>query len=327
MQLSEYTHTPGAHCGSASLRNLADYYEWGLNESFCFGVGSGLGFGYYDRGPASRLIMGRNGQLETGFFETLGIEYREESGQDWETAWNDVRGHVADGDPVVLFVDLFYLDYFDTSTHFGPHTLVCVGIDGEDVLLSDSEFESIQRLPASSLRDAWDSEYGFGPLDNRWLVVRDATVKRDRTTASSDAIERAASLLLEPENGPWRTQGIDGIRRFADDLPTWTELEDTSWCARFAYQNIERRGTGGGAFRRLYADFLDQAAPDLGLDDDLPASLHEVADDWTRLSETLKDASESDGKEQARLLADAGTQAATLADREEEIFTRLRDSL
>ncbi|WP_458209197.1 BtrH N-terminal domain-containing protein [Haladaptatus sp. NG-SE-30] len=327
MQLSEYSHATGAHCGSASLRNLAAYYGWGFDEPFCFGIGAGLGFGYYDHGPASRLIMGRNGQLETGFFETLGVEYRETSEQDWETAWDDVQAHIEDGEPVMLFADIFYLDYFDTNTHFGPHTLLCVGFEGDDVFLSDTEFESVQRLPKTALREAWDSDYGFGPLDNQWLVVRDPDIERDIETASTHAIERATEQLLEPESGRWKTQGIDAIRRFADDLPTWTQLDDTSWCARFAYQNIERRGTGGGAFRRLYADFLEQVASELGLEADFPTHLHDIADEWTRLSETLKKASECEGRKQERLLEEAGTQAMALADDEEQFFTRLRESI
>ncbi|MCO8246772.1 MULTISPECIES: BtrH N-terminal domain-containing protein [unclassified Haladaptatus] len=327
MQLSEYTHTPGAHCGSASLRNLADYYDWGLNESLCFGYGAGLGFGYYERGPASHIIMGRNGQLETGFFETFDLDYRESSGQDWETAWADVRDAIADDTPVMLFVDLYYLDYFGTDTHFGPHILLCVGVEGDEVLLSDSEFDSIQRIPASHLRRAWNSDYGFGPLDNHWITVADPTIETDRTTAARNAIRRTTELMLSPEGGEWDSQGVDGIRAFAADLPSWTELEDSSWCARFAYQNIERRGTGGGAFRRLYADFLDALAPDLGLDESIPANCHGIADDWTELSNTLKDASETEGERQALLFEDASEQATRIADREERLFTRLRDEL
>ncbi|WP_227356344.1 BtrH N-terminal domain-containing protein [Haladaptatus salinisoli] len=323
MYLSEYSHASGAHCGSASLRNLATYYGWGLNESLCFGLGSGLGFGYYDRGPASRVIMGRNGRLETEFFETLGIDYREVSGQAWETAWNDVRARIADETPVVLFVDLFYLDYFETNTHFGPHVLLCVGTDDDEVLLSDSEFDSVQRLPTARLRGAWSSEYGFAPLDNRWLVVADPTVENDLATASKRAIRRAAEHMLSPADGQWKSEGVDGIRRFAADLPTWTALEDASWCARFAYQNIERRGTGGGAFRRLYADFLDQVAPDVGLGEELPDRLHDIADEWTELSGTLKDASEAEGRRQERLLEQAGDEAMALADREERFFVEL----
>ncbi|WP_266080893.1 BtrH N-terminal domain-containing protein [Haladaptatus caseinilyticus] len=325
MQLSSYTHSPGAHCGSASLHNLATFYDWGFSESLCFGLGSGLGFGYYERGPASRVIMGRNSGLETNFFETLGIDYREQSGQQRESAWNDVREQLEDGVPVMLFVDLYYLDYFNTDTHFGPHILLCVGIEGNEVRLSDSEFDSIQRLPISHLRDAWDSDYGFGPLDNRWLVVQDPTVETSLPTAADTAIERTATMLLSSNDGNWKAQGIDAIRRFANDLPNWTALEDTSWCARFAYQNIERRGTGGGAFRRLYAEFLDEVAPELGLREDVPTRLYDIADDWTHLSTTLKNASEAEGEEQAQLLENASDQANGIADREEELFTRLRE--
>ncbi|ODR83079.1 hypothetical protein BG842_22920 [Haladaptatus sp. W1] len=327
MHLSEYDHTPGAHCGSASLRNLSDFYEWGFDESLCFGLGSGLGFGYYERGPASRLIMGRNGQLETGFFETLGIDYREDSERQWDAAWSDVREYLADDVPVMLFVDLYYLDYFETNTHFGPHILLCVGTDGDDVLLSDSEFETIQRLPASHLREAWDSDHGFGPLDNRWLVVTDPTIETDRPTASRNAIRRTADLMLSAEDGGWHSQGIDGIRRFAADLPSWTALEDSGWCARFAYQNIERRGTGGGAFRRLYADFLDHVASDLELEREIPDRFHAVADDWTDLGDTLKEASGVEGEAQRALFEDASEQAAALADREERLFTQLEKEL
>lgn len=327
MQLSQYAHAPGAHCGSASLRNLSDYYDWGFEESLCFGLGAGLGFGYYERGPASRLIMGRNGQLETEFFETLGIEYRQSSEESWETAWSSVKNALADDVPVMLFVDLFYLDYFETDTHFGPHILLCVGVDGDDVLLSDSEFNTIQRLPRSHLRKAWDSDYGFGPLDNRWLVVTDPTIENDHTTAARKAVRRTAEFMLSPEEGGWQSQGVDGIRQFAEDLSMWTELDDASWCARFAYQNIERRGTGGGAFRRLYASFLDHVGTDLGLENEVSERFHAVADEWTELGGTLKRASETDGAEQGQLFEEASEQATALADREERLFTELRPDL
>ncbi|EFW91447.1 hypothetical protein ZOD2009_15111, partial [Haladaptatus paucihalophilus DX253] len=129
------------------------------------------------------------------------------------------------------------------------------------------------------------------------------------------------------EDGGWHSQGIDGIRRFAADLPSWTALEDSGWCARFAYQNIERRGTGGGAFRRLYADFLDHVASDLELEGEIPDRFHAVADDWTGLGDTLKEASEVEGEKQGALFEDASEQAAALADREERLFTRLREEL
>lgn len=60
----DYPHTPGDHCGSASLRNVADHYEWGFDEAACFGIGAGIGFSYATYEAASRMIMGRNAHLD-----------------------------------------------------------------------------------------------------------------------------------------------------------------------------------------------------------------------------------------------------------------------
>ena len=322
MSIADYPHRSGAHCGSASLRNLAAHYGWGFDEPLCFGLGAGIGFGYYEKGPASRTIMGRSSWLESGFFETLAIPFEEGDGESWETALEAIGARIAGGTPVVLFADLYYLDYYGTDTHFGPHTLVCLGTEGDDVLLSDSEFEIVQRLPIDRLRQAWGSEHGFvGPLSNRWLTVDG---ERPSPTASIEsaartAISRAAEgMLTSGESGAWGTQGVAGIRRFARELPGWTELDDPSWSARFAYQNVERRGTGGGAFRRLYADFLAQL--DL-LDDSFADRTRAVADDWSTLAGTLREASETPTTE---AFERAGEQAAAIADREEELFVDLR---
>ena len=55
-------------------------------------------------------------------------------------------------------------------------------------------------------------------------------------------------------------QGLPALRRFAAEVGDWPEAaEDWQWCARFLYQVIERRGTGGGNFRRMYSRFLEEA--------------------------------------------------------------------
>ena len=40
------------------------------------------------------------------------------------------------------------------------------------------------------------------------------------------------------------------------------QVEDWQWCARFGYQVIERRGTGGGNFRLMYSRFLAEVGHD-----------------------------------------------------------------
>jgi hypothetical protein len=322
MSIADYPHRPGAHCGSASLRNLAAHYGWGFDEPLSFGLGAGIGFGYYENGPASRTIMGRSSWLESNFFDTLAIPFVEGDGSDWKTAWEVVNARAVGGTPVVLFADLYYLDYYGTDTHFGPHTLVCLGTEEGKVLLSDSEFETIQRLPIDRLRQAWGSEHGFvGPLSNRWLAVdgEHPSPNASIESAARAAIARAVKgMLTDGEPGAWGTQGVAGIRRFARELPGWTELDDASWSARFAYQNVERRGTGGGAFRRLYADFL--AHLDF-LDGSFADRTRAIADDWSALAGTLRAASETPTME---FFERASEQAAAIADREEKLFADLR---
>lgn len=323
---SEYQHLTGDHCGSASLRNLADYYGWGTNEAACFGLGAGIGFGYHRSGPASRMIMGRTPYLETTFFDTLGIETVRKDAQSRDEAWEGLEGHLESG-PVLCFVDLFYLPYFESSTHFGPHTVVVTDVDEDAVTISDSEFPEPQTVDRASFDDAWSSDHGFWPLGRRWLAVDEPEPTVPTDVATVEAIERATNTMLDGD-GEGERSGVTAIRAFADDLPTWTSLDDVGWTARFAYQNIERRGTGGGAFRQLYATFLETLGTDAGLTPEFGERMHRIADDWTSLGEELKAVSETDDTpEREKHLQEASTQARELAEREKELFEDLETAV
>jgi len=85
---------------------------------------------------------------------------------------------------------------------------------------------------------------------------------------------------------------LDAVRRLSEEAGSWPEAaEDWQWCARFGYQVIERRGTGGGAFRLMYSRFLEEAGrPEAAL-------AAEAAGRWTALAGALHAASESDEPE------------------------------
>ncbi|SDG13525.1 BtrH N-terminal domain-containing protein [Halorientalis regularis] len=323
--IADYPHAPGDHCGSASLRNLADYYEWGLDEAGCFGISAGIGFEYDEFGPASRLIMGRNEHLETKFFEHLGITVAQQESDSRSTTWEALETRLESG-PVLCFVDLYYLPYFGSDTHFGPHTVVVIDVTEDSVTISDSEFPEPQTVSRTDFDDAWSSEHGFWPLERRWLAVETPEPTVATATATRRAIESAIETMLD--GGPDERGSVDAIRAFADDLPQWTGFDDLQWTARFAYQNIERRGTGGGAFRRLYSTFLETLGVNAGLDAQFGERMHRIADDWSELGAVLKDVSETaDAAEQAHLLDDASDRAAVLANREEVLFTDLADAV
>lgn len=322
-----YDHHTGRHCGSTSLRNLATHYGWGYDEETCFGLAAGLGFTYFDL-PESphRGFFGRPPRLEVAFFEHLGIDHDHREGDGWNPTLGRIRDRVAADDPVMVFTDIYYLDYFDTDTHFAPHSLLCVGLDDDagTVSLSDSEFEDRQELPVDRLRAAMTSDHVMA-LRARHLVVTDPVPSATTADAARAAIETTARYMLDPSStdreSSFGTQGLDGVRRLAADVPSWIDLPDPRWTVRFAYQNVERRGTGGGTFRRMYADFLETAADVVP---DVPAEtadrMHDVAADWTAVGETLKAASELDDvAEMDPYLDDASAAIADLADREQRL--------
>jgi hypothetical protein len=122
-------------------------------------------------------------------------------------------------------------------------------------------------------------------------------------------------MLLEVDG----LAGVSALERFAADLPGWPaearDEEDRAFCFRYASQVIEKRGTGGGLFRRMYARFLGEAEgalPALG-GQRLREAMEEIAAGWTRLSAAFRDAA---GEAGAGLRAPALALAGDLARRE-----------
>jgi Domain of unknown function (DUF4872) len=121
--------------------------------------------------------------------------------------------------------------------------------------------------------------------------------------------------MLEPPLGEY--EGLPALRRFADEVGSWPEsADDWQWCARFLYQVIERRGTGGGNFRKMYSRFLEEA----GYEES--ALAREASDAWTQLALAARTASEPDepDSEHWKALSD---EAGRVLDAEQRLWTAL----
>ena len=127
-----------------------------------------------------------------------------------------------------------------------------------------------------------------------------------------------ARAMVEPEFRDF--SGLDAVRRLAAEAGSWPEAaEDWQWCARFGYQVIERRGTGGGAFRLMYSRFLEQAGrPEAPLAADAAAA-------WTDLANAFRAASERDEPDPA-LWQRIDTAANDVAEAEERLWISLANS-
>ena len=231
-----------------------------------FGLGAGAGFYYLaleDASP-SRWFNGRTARLEESFRDLTGAALELRTFEDDGEAWEAARAEVDAGSPALLLTDLYYLDHYGNSAHFPGHAVVLAGYDEEVAYLSDTGFEELQTTRLENLARARHCDHPAYPLDGHMFTVADGG--RPRAAArrrSRRAIERAAKEMLEPPFGEFG--GLPAVDRLAAEAGSWPEaVEDWQWCARFAYQVIERRGTGGGAFRLMYSRFLEEAGASRG---------------------------------------------------------------
>jgi Butirosin biosynthesis protein H, N-terminal/Domain of unknown function (DUF4872) len=317
-----YTHTPGHHCGSTALRNLLAFHGVEISEEMAFGLGAGAGFYYLalEDGSPSRWFNGRTARLEENFRELTGaaLELRTFAETDGEAAWEAARTEVDAGNPALLLTDIYYLDHYGNSAHFPGHAVVLAGYDAEVAHLSDTAFEELQETRLENLARARHSGHPAYPLEGHMFTV-DETIDREQLEAAAPrAIERAVSEMLEPPFGEFA--GVPALERLAAEAGSWPEaVEDWQWCARFAYQVIERRGTGGGCFRLMYSRFLAEAGRE-----EAPLAA-EAAARWTELAEAFKAASEHE-EPRPELWRAVGEGAERVRDAERRLWTTLGDS-
>jgi Butirosin biosynthesis protein H, N-terminal/Domain of unknown function (DUF4872) len=296
-----YEHVPGNHCGSTALRNLLAFHGCEVSEEMAFGLGAGACFFYFplDGQSPSRFTNGRAARLEENFLELTGapLVMRTEPEGSWALAREAVDG----GRPVVLLTDLYYLDHYGTSAHFPGHAVVLAGYDETDAWLSDTGFEELQSTKLEHLAQARYSKHPAFPLSGQLIELapngEGGTLDAERLTgAAPAAIARAAKEMLEPSLAEF--EGMPALERLAAEVGAWPEtIEDAPWCARFLYQVIERRGTGGGNFRAMYSRFLAEAGYE---QTELAAA---AASRWTTLAEAARAASEDEQPIPARWAA------------------------
>jgi hypothetical protein len=318
--VKNFKHIQGFHCGSTSLADLANHHGHGLSEAMCFGLGEGPDFYYVkSRMSPSRAFNGRSPALEKQFFTNIGMDFQWRQGDAFP--WEALKACIDRDVPVILLTDLYYLDYYNTNSHFSGHVVLLAGYDAANnqALLADTEKEGLQRTSLESLARAMKSGALPFPVQNNWREVPYLPID-DLPLAIHRSLTHKARAILHPTDP---RLGLPAMESFARDLDTWGEADDWSWCARFAYQVIEKRGTGGANFRILYLNFLKEAAnffPALRQTGAL-LKMAGIAGKWTDLAMLLKEISEG----RPELFPRAGQAALEVAKMEREFFTGLLD--
>ena len=314
-----YRHRPGNHCGSTALRNLLAFHGLELSEEMAFGLGAGACFYYVaiEGQSPSRFTNGRVSRLEEQFVELTGapLELRTFPGPD--ESWEAARRVIDAGRPAILLSDLYHLDHYGRSAHFPGHAVVLAGYDDELAYLSDTAFEELQTTRLENLARARHESLPVFPLAGHMFSIPGDAELGDPRAAAPGAISSCARRMLEPPMGEF--EGLPALRRFTAEVAAWPEAaEDWRWCARFNYQVIERRGTGGGNFRAMYSRFLDEAGYE-------EAALAATASErWTALAEALREASEPEQPE-AALWRRVDEAARPVLEAEERLWRELSE--
>jgi hypothetical protein len=304
-----------------------------ISEPMLFGLGQGIDFQYWDApvpGRSTPMLTGRIGPglLSRNACSALGVELRESQAPDSDTARAAAAKLLESGHVVGMTVDIFYLDYFSSGSHFASHYIALYGLDDAVAYVVDTDQQGgTQTLPDESLRRARDSDEGFMPSPNLQMHVDEVpaqlTTDADAVLRSQiwNAIRLTAARMVADRGSRF---GINGLRRAASEIGEWSDTlvttdELVSGVGRF----WRFAGTGGSNFRKLYLAFLREAqqlSGDTALDR-FADDFDDVQRQWDQAIEALMAyRSEADPKGQLKAVE---TRLHAIADAEQAAFQRL----
>jgi hypothetical protein len=274
-----------------------------------------------------------SGNSHNGFEElacTLRMHYASWVPQKPEDAWPHIARLLQEGRPVLLDVVLaMYMKYLETSalpggeneqlrqasesekeqfvsawdrmfsrltTPAGTHVTMLVGMDEEknEAYLVENNLSRIQTVPLDVLKEACypkvpTTKHPNGRYSVYYIPEKFPPIER----CIKYAIAANAHTMLY---GSRKQNGIKAIDRLAHDLPNWPDmmpLTTVKNSMNMMYY-VSEMASGGGFYRRLYANFLKEAHSILGDDRLADASKRyfSIARKWRELNLLLSNGSE-----------------------------------
>ncbi len=313
--IRNFIPTGGKHCVSNALKQVFHYYGHKLSEEMIFGLASGMHFFYFEFKNLPHPLIG--GRTKIGAFEesiacNLGITIETHRMTSSRKAYEELKKLIARDIPVIIYVDMNPLSYLGMpeDVHFGGHAIVVFGIDEEEgvAYVSDRDSTGVKatlhdgeepgdfhRVPLEELEKARGSKHKPFSPENKWLTFDLGGMWPIERSIIFEAIrETCANMCC----APIKNLGIRGIHLFSRKVLEWREYdrEKLRWACFNAYVMINAiGGTGGGAFRRMYGNFLKESTAVTGIPQmelygkeyiTLSEWWDDVADTFLSLSET-----------------------------------------
>jgi uncharacterized protein DUF4872/butirosin biosynthesis protein H-like len=305
-----------------------------LSEAMVLGIAGGIGVAYFvfEYEDLTTLYLGgrinpyvlKQDPTEAALAR-LGVPVQVRRTTGPAAAQRQLRSALGQGRPVIATVDVARLRYRAVPAELR-------GMTPQDVLVELGDGEPVLwDLAPAPVPVTWaelaEARAGVRSVKHRLVVAEAPAGPVDLAGAAAAGIADTWAGMLDP---PTRNFGVPGLGKWAElltaprDAKGWPRLlappgrqfQLLTWL----YDWVETSGTGGGCFRAMYAEFLEEAAAPLDLPElaRLAGGYRELATAWTALAEAAV-ASGGDGPlargaallaRRRRLVEEQGAEAA-----------------
>ena len=270
----------GKHCETTALKRVLDYHGLPISEEMLLGLGGGVGFIYwYMKLMPSPFVGGRYGkgtEFPMSICRRIGADMTIIETSSSKKGYEELKAILRAGEPAVVYGDMAYLPYFAVPevAHFGGHAFIVFGLDEEEdeVYIYDRGRNPVT-VSIADLAKARGSKFPPFPPKHRLLKIEYPSQIGNLENGIREAIQECCQNMLKP---PIKNIGLAGIQKWSNLVMKWpAQFKGINLLGALmnGFIYIEIGGTGGSAFRSMYAQFLEEASPII----DKPA-LREVAE-------------------------------------------------
>lgn len=181
----------------------------------------------------------------------------------WKKGYEELKAILRNGEPAVAYGDIAYLPYFAVPemAHFGGHAFVVFGLDEEkDQVHIYDRGRSPVTVSLSDLEKARGSKFPPFSPKHRLLKIEYPSQITNLEAGIQESIRECCRNMLKP---PIKNLGLAGIDKWSKVVTKWPEQFKgihLFGALMNGFMYIEISGTGGSAFRSMYAQFLKEAS-------------------------------------------------------------------
>ncbi len=316
MIIDGYNQFGGINLETAAVRNVlahhgvrAPHTGEPFSEAMLFGINGGIGASYFNfeyEGFGPTLFIGTTARYKTkspdllkGLLSRLGLPVIDQTTGSAQVGVKNLKAGLAAGAPVILFLSLGHLPYFvmEGMGRGIEHAVVVFGYDEDaaEVFMADLANTPLTIQPETLA----EARAYVARIKHRSLVIQppEAEISSETLAAAVRAgIQACLTPLLDPPN-PSSNFGLNALAKWADLVADprgkkgWARVFPAGpylfQAQRQVFAYIEILGTGGSAFRGMYADFIEEAGRvlDNGAFKGIAAQFRAAAEAWTALAE------------------------------------------